>query len=674
MRLFLIASCLCLFSVLSGQFVEPKFGKIEPSDLSMTSYDKDTTAAALMLFNNGKSSFVLSSDNEFRFVYERHCQIKIFKKSAFHIADISIKLYKSGTGKEELGALKAFTYNLVDGKVVRTKVDNDKIYKAESENSLNVNFAFPEVKEGSIIEFEYNITSDFLYNFRGWNFQYGFPARWSQYSYEIPEYFDYRESTKGYFKFDVYKKTEGSAAFMLTYSNTNQRDFNSRLGSTTTETIKAKTNRTVLGLKDVPAFVSEPNIDCEENYIQSIEFELSSVQFPQQPRKDYTQSWESVNTQMIEDEDFGALLKTTAFLKDTVSSVCKNKTSEIEKAVSIYNWVQDRMKWNGDYRIWATKGLKKPYNERMGSSSEINLLLTVMLQTAGIKSSPVMFSTRDNGIAVTFYPTITKFNSVLAKADIGGKTYLLDAVNKYCPFGVLPPIDINGKGRVVNNQTGEWVDLDAAGKYVENKAYNLSISTEGNITGSIKGYYDGYAGVYYRDALHSEKSSDDFIRKMQESQKGLTISNYSIAERKNNYKPLSDSLVVEVTDHLDMIGDKILFYPLLFERLERNRYTLENRQYPVNFNYPIAESYTFTYSLPAGYSVESLPQSATISLPDKSISVSYNIRSIDNKIKVEYQRTVNKILFLPADYQKLKELYDQIVKKHSEQVILKKII
>jgi hypothetical protein len=107
--------------------------------------------------------------------------------------------------------------------------------------------------------------------------------------------------------------------------------------------LEAKTARTTLALKDVPAFISEPNIDCEENYIQTLEFELSSVQYPQQQIVNYTQSWESVNKKMIDDEDFGALLKVTGFLKDTVEAVCYNKTAEIDKAVSIYNWVQKRM-------------------------------------------------------------------------------------------------------------------------------------------------------------------------------------------------------------------------------------------------------------------------------------------------------------------------------------------
>jgi hypothetical protein len=83
---------LCLFSFVKGQFSEPKFGKIEMSEITMAKYDKDTTAEALMLFDNGNSRFILNSDRVFQYVYDRHCRIKIFKKSAFQIANISIKL------------------------------------------------------------------------------------------------------------------------------------------------------------------------------------------------------------------------------------------------------------------------------------------------------------------------------------------------------------------------------------------------------------------------------------------------------------------------------------------------------------------------------------------------------------------------------------------------------
>jgi len=670
--IFILLALVC--TVINAQYVEPKFGNIEMSDLSMPVYDKDTTAGALVLFNNGTTEFILNNENNFQFVYTRHCQIKIFKKSAFSVGDFTIRVYKSKSGREDLKNLKAMTYNLADGKIVKTKLDNNNVFKSDGKNYTDVKFAMPEIKEGSIIELSYIITSDFLYNLRGWIFQARYPERWSQYTYTIPEYFEYREESKGYLKFDVNKREPGNVFFSISTDRGSDRSFGNERNLQPNERLQAKVLKTTLAVKDVPAFVSEPNIDCEDNYIQSLDFELSSIQFPNQMRKDYTQSWESVNTQMKDDEDFGLLLKSNGFIKDTLNVVCKGKNSDLEKATAIYDYVQKRMKWNGEYRIWASNGLKKPFADGVGSSSEINLLLTMMLKAQGLNANPVMFSTRDNGIAQSIYPTITKYNSVLASVVLNGKTVLLDAVSKYCPFGVLPSNDINGKGRIVSEQSGDWVNLEASEKYTETKNYNLEINPEGVLKGSIVSSYEGYAGILFRNNLNSEKTVDGFYRKMQENSKGLTIEKYAVSERNNKAKPVSDSLKVEVTDQTEIINDKILFYPLLYEKLEKNRYTLEERKYPVDYNFPISEAYTFSYTLPAGYKVESLPQSVTLGMPDNSISISYKISNTDNKVVVEYRRDVKKMLFLTEDYAKLKNLYDQLVKKHSEQVILKKSI
>jgi hypothetical protein len=376
---------------------------------------------------------------------------------------------------------------------------------------------------------------------------------------------------------------------------------------------------------------------------------------------------------MNEDEDFGKILNSNRFIDDTVQNLCKDITSKKEMALVIYNYVQKRMQWNEYYNLLASRGLKKPFMERKGNSAEINLLLTLMLKTAKLHAYPVMFSTRDNGKAITFYPTISKFNSVLTKLEIDGEIFLLDATDEYCPMGILPPNDINGDGRVVDDLNGDWVKIEAKGKYIESKSYMLAISQEGKFTGKIMGSYDGYAGNIYRTSLSHEKSNDDYIRKLQENTKGLTVSSYLISNKLNIYKPVHDSLNVEISDNADIIGDKILFKPLLFESIEKNKYTLEDRKYPVDYNFPITESYFFEYTLPEGYQVESLPQTTIIKMPDNSISMTYSVTSENNKIRVVYRRTINKILFLPEEYKNLKEMYDQIVKKHTEQIILKKI-
>ncbi len=666
-------SLLLISGIASAQVTEPKFGKIDPSELSMKSYVNDTTANALMLFDYGYTKFILSPKEEFQFEFTRHFRIKIFKKSAFPYADFKFRLYDSGTNKEKITDLKAVTYNLVDGKLVKTKLDNDNIYEEKSNNYNIEKFAFPQVKEGSVIELQYTITSDFLYNLRGWTFQYTIPAIWSQYICEIPEYFNYRQSAKGYLVFDVATHERIESKFTVVERG---EMYYGRGGGGRTQNervdIPVGTYRHVFVTKNVPAFKPEPNIDCDDNYIQSLEFELTSTKFPNQPIKEYSQSWESVNDQMKDDPDFGKLIKSDNFISDTVQAICKGKTDPLEKAKAIYSYMQKNMKWNGSYKLWATKGLKKPYADHTGSSAEINLLLTTMLHSAGLTADPVMFSTRDNGTALSVIPTITKFNSVLTRLVIDGKPYLLDAISEYCPFGYLPPNDINGQGRVVNATGGDWANLETKLKYSEIKNYVLNILPEGTLKGYIKESLDGYAAINYRDDLKDEKTVDDFFRKMQENTKGLTINGYAITDRDDISKPIGDSLSVELTESSQSLGDKIVIRPLLLETLEKNRYTLEDRKYPVNYNFPISETYMFDYTIPDGYQVESLPKSATLKMADNSIAVYYDVKTSGNKISIVYKRNVNKILFLPEEYKQLKDLYDQIVKKHAESIILKK--
>jgi hypothetical protein len=659
------------FTLVFGQYEIPKFGKIEKSELEMTRYDKDTSAMALMLFDDGLSEFKISRERTFQFVYNRHYKIKILKQSALDLANLEIRLYSNNSYKEKLSDLKAVTYNLVDGDIVKTKFNPKDILEAKGKSYIDNKCAFPEVKVGSVIEVSYQIVSDFLYDFRGWKFQYKFPALISQYKYIIPEYFDYRKSSKGYLQFDINKTTPGNASYTIESESIIDPLDGGKTSSSSTS-FRVETKNTVLAMKDIPAFVSEPNIDCEENYIQSIEFELSSVQYENQPRKDYTSSWESVNQQMIESEEFGVLLNNSGFLKDTVISVCAGKSSDLEKATAIYRYVQDRMKWNDKYSLWAPDKLRKPFNDRIGNSSEINLLLTLMLKAAGLKANPVILSTRENGIANSFFPTITKYNTVISCVVVGGKKYLLDATSKLCPFGVLPPSDINGKGRLVNNESGDWIDLEPIKKYSVDKKYVLNITSEGNFKGCVTESFDGYAGIGKRNEINSEKSIADHIIDMQESTSGLTISDYHFSDIRDNDLPVNDSLVLELTDYVELAGDKIMFSPLLLESITSNRYTLEDRQYPVNYNFPYAENYQFEYKIPEGYTIEFIPESVTHKLPDNSVYINLSLQSSGDKITVKYNRNINKTVFLPGEYKSLKTLYDEMVKAHSEKIILKK--
>src|SRR5690606_39369686 len=94
---------------------------------------------------------------------------------------------------------------------------------------------------------------------------------------------------------------------------------------------------------------------------------------------------------------------------------------------------------------------------------------------AGINTEAVLLSTRENGIVNKIYPVVSDFDYVIAKANIGNESYLLDATDPLLPFGLLPLRCINDQGRVVSlDKPSYWIDLKASQK--ETKIYNLNLT------------------------------------------------------------------------------------------------------------------------------------------------------------------------------------------------------
>ncbi len=74
------------------------------------------------------------------------------------------------------------------------------------------------------------------------------------------------------------------------------------------------------------------------------------------------------------------------------------------------------------------------------------------------------------------------------------------------------------------------------------------------------------------------------------------------------------------------------------------------------------------------YTAWSLPQPVTLRLADNAASFLYQVESENNIIRLTTKFSINKILFLPDEYGSLKEFYNQVLKKQSEPIILRKKI
>ena len=170
--------------------VASKFGEVPKEELTMKSYARDTSAAAIILFDKGSTSLINSQSGAL--TYKRHVRIKIFRKEALDDWASVTFFVERGT----FSKLNGITYNLEKDSVVKSEIDDNAIFKRRYNKYIDeINFTLPNVKEGSVIEYNYVIKGDI--GVSPWQFQYSIPVVLSEYAVEVPAYFNLHFTLKG---------------------------------------------------------------------------------------------------------------------------------------------------------------------------------------------------------------------------------------------------------------------------------------------------------------------------------------------------------------------------------------------------------------------------------------------------------------------------------------------
>src|SRR5690242_16609701 len=196
--LFLASVFISLFSIAQKSQPKFKFGDIKAEDFEPKSYPVDSSASSIYLYDVGSSTYQGNTRGMFDVVFNRHARIRLINKNGFDLATVEIHLYKDGQFEEKLEDLDAATYNVENGKVVVTKVDKGSLFKDKGTNEIVEKFTFPNIKEGSIIEYNYKVSSPSYRYIEPWYFQGDYPRLWSQYSVNIPAFYDFVTLKQGY--------------------------------------------------------------------------------------------------------------------------------------------------------------------------------------------------------------------------------------------------------------------------------------------------------------------------------------------------------------------------------------------------------------------------------------------------------------------------------------------
>lgn len=222
-KLVLLVALVACGSTAKAQLPNEKFGKPSNQEWDFVGWGDAVDADAIILCKTMKATYQLSDqvfnynqsfpdlgtenitdfsrnqidDSNILVKYEFRLRTKILKVDGFMHANIDITYYNANNNKmstDELSDLKirVFTKN-EKGKVEKKNVNTDSFVEERVDDNYVVrHVVVPGVKAGSIIEYQYNITSIRPHYLYDWVFQESIPTVRSKCDIEIPAFLQFK--------------------------------------------------------------------------------------------------------------------------------------------------------------------------------------------------------------------------------------------------------------------------------------------------------------------------------------------------------------------------------------------------------------------------------------------------------------------------------------------------
>lgn len=647
-------------------------GKVTSDDFPGQDQPGKEHAPAEFLDRVHKVFYSYDPDRGFELTTEVRERLIIHTRAGFGFATKVIPLHLSDRNEETISSVKGTTYNLVDGKLQTSKLTRDGLFEeAVSEFGNRAKIVMPDVREGSIIEYEYLIKSPFIYKIDEIPVQDHIPVRNLYIKARIPEYFVYRPLIKGSYPIQLQQSVQPySTNFnyrqkqpVAGMGEVNQTGFERR-------GISYNEHLTEVVLKDIPALVPEAYVDNIENYQAALNFEISSLIVPGLVHENFATSWDDVARVILNQPGFYNEVRKTQYFSDDLDTFLAGEQDASLKVFKVVNFLKSRIRWNGNNGVLTNEGCHKAYKTGQGNVSELNLMLVAMLNYSGIEAHPVLLSTRDNGIPL--FPSLNGFNYVITAVRIKEQEFLIDATEPFAGIGMIPMRAMNWSGRLVTLD-GTTRVLSLNPKLPSREGYRMQVSLrgDGSIEGQVRGQYTEQIALKVRNSYHSG-TAEAYVRDLEEQNGGMAVSNHQLKNGQEVLKPLIETYNFHMENMVTNMEDRIYFSPMFFFALSENPFKAEERAYPVDFGYPLEQAFLIHVLLPEGYGIEHLPEPLTMALPGGMGVFEYRIGAAENSMNIQIKLQRDTPIVAPQQYALLKEFYRQIVEKETEKVVLLK--
>lgn len=645
--LYFILFFLLATSVASAQY-QP-YGIVDKALLTLNACDFENEADAMVVFDHE----VISVDINMELIIERHKRIKIFKTSGLKNALVQIE-YRSYQRFEKISDINGQTINLdAKGTIVYSKLDKQQLIDEPSEGGNNlVTFTLPNAMPGSVLEYSYKIRSSRFRTISGWNFQSTLPTRLSEVIVSMPDLYTIKEVPR------CAGTVETDSSEIFEQEIFTPGDLNAT---------RCKGVRKKFFAQSVPSFKSEPQSIPARELLCGIDFILYKLKPVSGEVINYITTWPQVATDFNAAPAYGMQLYNKIPFKSIVEPLETRYKESAALAAALFDTVKNSMNCTVQNSIVLGNSLTSVWEKKSGNGSEINAILFMMLNSAGLRVSPVLMHTQLYNNEST-PATLEQFNRLVVRIEMDDNTFvMLDASGPNNVYNLLPKEFIGKNGFKINRSKPyyEWIPVNAGEYFSKSLLINEKLNPDGTIAGTAVCRYYNYAMLDYKD----KTSASETLRFKYYNTPGIVIS--TIEPKTVTGNSCSDLLTFTSTPANEGEGN-LIYVPVRFNEFIESPFKSPERKSPIKFNYPLELKISVTFELPDEFEMVNVPERDSLLYNKKELVFVRTSRTQENTVQMHYFISITKLVFKPEEYDELKVFYDYLISSMNAPVTIRR--
>ena len=467
--------------------VNMKFGKPTKEEMQMTTYEAEPDAEAVVLCRLTDVEYSIQQTG-YLVDYREKVRIKVLKPSGVRYAKVVIPFLKntpidnrnssskkvlkvdatdnnsvSSSFEEQAGAMttadldryseesvedvKATAYNLQGSKVVKSVLKKGAFVETKIDDQhCQVEFTVPDVKEGTVIEYEYTLHSELFWLLHDWFAQCEIPVVYAKLDMNIPRYL-------------LFNLEEHGVQRLITSCESGTMRFKLESDPLAAQTVVPSNHYISVG-RNLKGMKQGNGVWSMQDNCAGITALLKHYSMRGAAVVDYTRTWEQIDEMVLKSDDLGKQLQEHSPLAAELKEAKIEEIADMrQRAEAVAKLVLSKVEWNGRYEM-SPANTEETLKNGGGSNVDINMLLLQSLQDVGLNAAPVTLRMRNQGVLTMDYPSVQKYTTFIVGVVLPQGNLYLDASSADGHFNALPELLQVEKARLVlKDKKCQWVKL-----------------------------------------------------------------------------------------------------------------------------------------------------------------------------------------------------------------------